>query len=179
MSYRRLELRRLVCTTAHVIIADATAPAINRCLLSLAFALVPLSGCVSLPSPSESAELTAQVTAAEVAFAKTMADREHVAFASFISEEAVFISGGKPVRGKPAITADWKKFYDSPRAPFSWKPDLVEVLPSGKLAYSTGPVFNPDGKVFARFNSTWRLEAPGVWRIVFDSGSEVCNCPKP
>ena len=108
-----------------------------------------------------------------------MADRDHAAFASFISEEAVFISGGKPVRGKPAITAEWKKFYESPRAPFSWKPDLVEVLPSGKLAYSTGPVSNPDGKVFARFNSTWRLEAPGVWRVVFDSGSEVCNCPKP
>lgn len=89
------------------------------------------------------------------------------------------INGGKPVRGKPAITADWKKFYDSPRASFSWKPDLVEVLPSGTLAYSTGPVSNPDGVVFARFNSTWRLEAPGVWRVVFDNGSEVCNCPKP
>jgi ketosteroid isomerase-like protein len=148
-------------------------------LLLLAFAFVVLSGCVSVPSPSESAELKAQVTAAEVSFAKTMADRDHVAFASFISEEAVFISGGKPVRGKPAITADWKKFYESPRAPFSWKPDLVEVLPSGKLAYSTGPVSNPEGNVFARFNSTWRLEAPGVWRVVFDSGSEVCNCPKP
>jgi ketosteroid isomerase-like protein len=151
----------------------------NRCLLLLAVAFVFLIGCVSVPSPSESTELKAQVTAAEVSFAKTMADRNHMAFTSFISEEAVFISGGKPVRGKPAITEDWKKFYESPRAPFSWKPDLVEVLPSGKLAYSTGPVSNPDGKVFARFNSTWRLEAPGVWRVVFDSGSEVCNCPKP
>ena len=108
-----------------------------------------------------------------------MADRDHAAFSSFISDEAVFISGGKPVRGKAAITADWKKFYASPLAPFSWKPDLVEVLPSGTLAYSTGPVANPDGKIFARFNSIWRLEAPGVWRVVFDSGSEVCNCPKP
>ncbi len=58
---------------------------------------------------------------------------------------------GKPVRGKAAIAADWKKFYDSPRAPFSWKPDLVEVLPSGTLAYSTGPVANPEGMVVARF----------------------------
>lgn len=83
------------------------------------------------------------------------------------------------MRGKAAISADWKKFYDSPPAPFSWKPDLVEVLPSGALAYSTGPVATPDGKVFARFNSIWRLEAPSVWRVVFDSGSAVCNCPKP
>lgn len=151
----------------------------KRCLLLHCLALTALSGCSVVAHPSDSAQLKQRVTAAEVAFAKTMADRDHAAFASFISEEAVFISGGKPVRGKPAITADWKQFYVSPRAPFSWKPDLVEVLPSGTLAYSTGPVSNPDGKVFARFNSIWRLEAPGVWRVVFDSGSDVCNCPKP
>jgi len=22
------------------------------------------------------------------------------------------------------------------------------------------------------------MEAPGVWRIVFDKGNEVCDCPK-
>ena len=138
-----------------------------------------LSACALNVGQSVTAQLTAQVTAAEVAFAKTMADRDHAAFSTFISEEAVFINGGKPVRGKAEITADWKKFYDSPRAPFSWKPDLVVVLPSGTLAYSMGPVSNPDGVVFARFHSTWRLEAPGVWRVVFDNGTDVCNCPKP
>ena len=151
----------------------------NCRLLLLALVSSVVSGCASLAPPRDSAHLEQQVTAAELAFAKTMADRDHAAFSSFISDEAVFISGGKPVRGKQAITADWKKFYVSPSAPFSWKPDLVEVLPSATLAYSTGPVFNPDGKIFARFNSIWRLEAPGVWRVVFDSGSEVCNCPKP
>jgi ketosteroid isomerase-like protein len=151
----------------------------NRRLLFLFLALNVVSGCASVASPGGSANLDEQVKAAELAFAKTMADRNHAAFSNFISEEAVFISGGKPVRGKAAITADWKKFYAPPRAPFSWKPDLVEVLPSGTLAYSTGPVSNPDGKIFARFNSIWRLEAPGVWRVVFDSGSDVCDCPKP
>jgi len=137
-----------------------------------------MGGCALTPPPATTAHLIEQVTAAEVAFAKTMADRDHAAFSSFISEEAVFINGGKPVRGKPAIAADWKKFYDGPRAPFSWRPDLVEVLPLGTLAYSTGPVSNPDGVVFARFASTWRLESPGVWRVVFDNGSDVCNCAK-
>src|SRR5678815_721546 len=84
----------------------------NRCLSLLALATVVLGGgCASLPSSTESAELKAQVTAAEVSFAKTMADRDHAAFASFVSEEAVFISGGRPVRGRAAIAADWKKFY--------------------------------------------------------------------
>lgn len=147
-----------------------------RCLPLLVAAL---AGCAAVDGAPDHAHLKHQVTAAETAFAKTMADRDHAAFASLISEEAVFINGGKPLRGKQAIAADWKKFYDAPRAPFSWQPDLVEVLPSGTLAYSTGPVSNPDGVVFARFHSTWRLEAPGVWRVVFDNGTDVCNCPKP
>ncbi|MDB5873101.1 MAG: hypothetical protein JWQ07_2543, partial [Ramlibacter sp.] len=25
----------------------------------------------------------------------------------------------------------------------------------------------------------WRLEASGQWRIIFDKGSEVCDCGKP
>ncbi len=154
----------------------------NRRLLWLSIALSGLSGlsgCASLAPTRDPVQSKEQVSAAELAFAKTMADRDHAAFSIFISDEAVFVSGGKPVRGKQAITADWKKFYVSPSAPFSWKPDLVEVLPSGTLAYSTGPVLNADGKIFARFNSIWRLETPGVWRVVFDSGSDVCNCPKP
>ena len=140
---------------------------------------VQLGGCAIVPGSGTNAGLREQVTAAEVAFAKTMADRAHAAFSSFISEEAVFINGGKPVPGKAAISADWKKFYEGNRAPFSWRPDLVEVLPSGTLAYSTGPVSNPDGAVIARFASTWRLEAPGVWRVIFDNGSEVCSCTNP
>jgi hypothetical protein len=54
----------------------------------------------------------------------------------------------------------------------------VEVVDSGTLAYSGGPVYDPSGKVVGRFNSIWRLEAPGTWRVVFDRGSPVCNCKK-
>jgi len=47
------------------------------------------------------------------------------------------------------------------------------------LALSSGPVRDPQGKLIARFNSVWRLEAPGRWRIVFDKGADVCACDKP
>ena len=59
-------------------------------------------------------------------------------------------------------------------APFSWEPEQVQVLDSGTLALSSGPVRNPEGKTVATFTSIWRLEAPGVWRIVFDKGNRVC-----
>lgn len=44
------------------------------------------------------------------------------------------------------------------------------MLADGRLALSTDPVRDPSGKLIARFNSVWRLEAPGHWRVVFDKG---------
>ena len=131
-----------------------------------------LGACASAPERFDNATLQKQVTDTELAFAKTMADRDHRAFASFLADEAVFLNGGKPLRGKAAVAEYWKRFYADPKAPFSWRPDRVQVLDSGGLGYSTGPVFDPDGKQFARFYSTWRREVDGAWRIVFDDG---CN----
>jgi ketosteroid isomerase-like protein len=125
------------------------------------------------------AELKKQVADTERAFAATMKARDHAAFKNFVSDEAVFFSGnGVVLRGKDAVANGWRSYYDNPQAPFSWEPDEVEVVDSGTLAYSTGPVYDPSGKVVARFSSIWRLEAPGTWRVVFDRGSDICNCKK-
>lgn len=124
-------------------------------------------------------QLRQQVTAVETAFAKTMADRDFKAFSSYVSEEAVFLNGGSPLRGKAAVLEHWKKLFASAKPPFTWKPDLVEVLAGGTLAESIGPVFDSNGKLVARYYSTWRLEAPNTWRIVFDNGYDLCQCQKP
>ena len=81
-------------------------------------------------------------------------------------------------RGKAEVAARWKAFYERPQAPFSWEPDQVEVSSDGLLAHSSGPVRDPSGKLISRFNSTWRLEAPGVWRVVFDKGSPLTEAKK-
>ncbi len=128
----------------------------------------------TMPTASN-ADLKREVTETERAFAKTMADRDHAAFGRFLSEEAVFFSGQAALRGKEAVTRHWARFYEKPQAPFSWEPEQVEVLDSGTLALSSGPVRDPHGKLIARFSSIWRREAPGEWRIVFDKGSEVCE----
>jgi len=129
------------------------------------------------PDAAAGAELKREVAATERAFAKTMADRDHAAFTAFISDEAVFFSGpgAAPLRGKRVIAERWARFYEKPQAPFSWEPEQVEVLDSGRLALSSGPVRDPQGKLIARFTSIWRREAPGTWRIIFDKGSEVCE----
>jgi ketosteroid isomerase-like protein len=120
------------------------------------------------------AELTRQVMDTERAFAKTMADRDLAAFSTFVSSEAVFMSGKTPLRGKSAVVGRWKALYEKPQAPFSWEPEQVQVLDSGGLALSTGPVRDATGKTVGTFTSIWRREADGEWRIIFDSGCEVC-----
>ena len=60
----------------------------------------------------------------------------------------------------------------------SWRPEEVEVLESGKLAIRSGPVLGPDGKRSGTFNSIWRLEPDGRWRVIFDKGCPPCDCGK-
>jgi ketosteroid isomerase-like protein len=114
---------------------------------------------------------TSEVEAREVAFAATMADRDFDAFVTFISPEAVFFNGNEALRGRDAIASAWAPFFEERTAPFSWHPDVVEVLASGALALTSGPVRDPTGAVVGRFNSVWRREPDGVWMVVFDKGS--------
>jgi ketosteroid isomerase-like protein len=104
-----------------------------------------------------------------------MANRDHDAFVTFLSEETVFFSGDSELRGREAVAALWKEYFTEAEAPFSWEPETVAVLDSGKLALSTGPVRDPAGQQVAIFTSIWRQEAPGVWRIVFDKGARYCE----
>ena len=120
-----------------------------------------------------------QVFATERGFARTMADRDFPAFTSYLAEETIFFTSTKALRGKAAVADFWKRFYEPKEAPFRWEPAEVEVLDSGTLALSSGPVFDPAGKQFATFTSVWRREAPGVWRIVLDKGNPGCDCAKP
>lgn len=121
------------------------------------------------------AELQEQVRRAETAFAASMASRDFVAFSEWLSDEAIFFGDKEVARGKAAVQIAWKGFFDGAVAPFSWRSDRVEVLPSGTLAHSSGPVFDKDGRQVATFNSIWRLE-DGQWRVIFDKGCAACNC---
>lgn len=133
-------------------------------------------GLLSAKAPLN-VELKQQVIETERAFAKTMAQRDYRAFMTFLSPEAVFFSGEKPLHGKQAVAEWWKRHYEKAEAPFSWEPESVEVLESGVLALSTGPVHDSKGRLVGTFTSIWRLEGPGTWRIVFDKGNPVCDKP--
>jgi len=114
-----------------------------------------------------------EVEGREIAFAGTMADRDFEAFLNFISPEAVFFDGNEPRRGIEAISQAWSSYFEDETAPFSWHPDMIEVLESGRLAFSSGPVRAESGEVIGRFNSIWRKDEDGQWRVVFDKGSDL------
>jgi ketosteroid isomerase-like protein len=145
--------------------------------LITALALV-VSACALVSSRANQApeinNLSERLRAAEAAFAKTMADRDHTAFASFIAEEAIFYGPDGEIRGKAAVVEAWKGLYANKEAPFSWRPETVSVLDSGTLGLSSGPVFDPQGKQTGTFTSIWRLTADGRWEIIFDKGGPYC-----
>lgn len=137
-----------------------------------------LAGCATTGNgapAADNAELVRQATAAETAFAQSMADRDLEAFASFIADDAIFSPGPNTLRGKAAVLAAWSKYFEGEQAPFSWRPETVVVSAAGQLAATKGPVFDPSGKPIAEFRSTWRREADGSWKVVFDDGTCLCK----
>ena len=147
----------------------------GRLAMVLAMTLVAaLSGSVRTQVNVET--LAARVRETERAFAQTMADRNHDAFISFLADDAVFLGPKTTLRGKQAVAEGWKRFYDGSPPPFSWEPERVEVLDSGTLAVSTGPVRDSQGKRIGTFNSVWRREPGGSWKVVLDSGCPPCEC---
>jgi hypothetical protein len=99
------------------------------------------------------------VETAERAFAASMAQRDFETFKTFISEDAVFLSESVTLRGKQQIADTWEAYFKEPLAPFSWEPENIEVLESGTLAWSSGPVYDAAGEVVATFNTVWQLDA--------------------
>ena len=137
-------------------------------------ALLVGASVIGLSSPvlsqNYSSALKHDVFVAESSFAASMAERNFEAFGSHVSPEAIFFGDTTVMRGKAAVLRSWRRFFEKPDPPFSWKPDVIEVLPSGMLALSSGPVFDPRGQQVGTFSSIWRRERDGRWLIIFDKG---------
>lgn len=147
-----------------------------RMFVGITLAAAGMSGCAGGGGSMDLARLRQEVLETERSFAATMAARDHGAFVAHLAPDTIFFSGEDPIRGSAAVAEAWRPFFDGAGAPFSWEPDGVEVLETGSLALSTGPVYDPAGRVTGRFNSIWRRDPSGEWKVVFDKGSPVCDC---
>ena len=145
-------------------------------LMMYAAVLIALLWCAPAHAQQKPANPVDLVRAAETAFAKSMADRNLAAFTALLANDTVFFGGKGVMRGKSGVAAEWKRFFDGPAAPFSWAPAEVEVLSSGTLGFSSGPVLDPKGNRIGTFNSVWQRQPDGSWKIVFDKGCPPCDC---
>ena len=138
---------------------------------------------IVLISSLASADVTDEVRCREIGFSKSVENKNIEAFRSFVDADARFISD-RPRRGVDEIAEAWSTFMveDGPR--IRWRPQYVEVLADGTLALSRGlyeyVATAEDGseiRIYGSFNSTWRLNADGAWRVVFDAGDPAAQPP--
>lgn len=118
-----------------------------------------------------------QVRCAELAFSRSVEQRNIEAFTAFVDEDARF-TGGQTLRGKQEVSEAWGVFFTADGPTIRWAPDNIEVLDSGDLALSQGPfemrVVDEQGQErvsTGRFFSVWRRDAGGRWTVVFDGGT--------
>ena len=150
----------------------------NTCSLTVRATCLALLTAMYLPHEA-TAETGAEdaVRCAEIAFSRAAEDRDSERFYRLIDKDARFI-GATVHRGPEAITAAWAPFFEADGPSIKWRPQFVEVLEDGELALSRGPYrlesIAEDGSTRVRwgtFNSVWRLDEEGRWRVVFDAGS--------
>jgi ketosteroid isomerase-like protein len=122
-----------------------------------------------------------EVRRAELAFAATVAEDRPRVFAAMIDDAAVFVSGDEVARGRAAIVEAWKGFFGPDRPRMVWRPEIVEISADGELGFTRGPWtlsgVGADGEPWERsgvFNSVWRRQEDGGWKIVFDAGCAPC-----
>ncbi len=128
-----------------------------------------------LPTSADLSAVAAQVRAAEIAFARTMAERRLDQFSEFVAEDAVFM-GSTPHIGRAAVIDTWRAYFKDAQAPFSWAPDAVAASADGRTAISTGLARSPEGRVISRFTTVWRKDADGRWRVAVDQGVDPSTC---
>ena len=129
------------------------------------------------------ADLTEDVRCREIGFSNSVESKNLDLFKSFVDDDARFVSN-RVRRGPEEVGEGWSTFMTDTGPRIKWRPQIVEVLEDGKLALSRGPYryteANEEGvdvDYWGTFNSIWRLNDDGEWRVVFDAGSPAAQPP--
>lgn len=129
------------------------------------------------------ADLENDVRCREISFSKSVEQKDIEAFRSHIDTDARFVSA-EVLRGVEQVTAGWSVFFNEGLPAIKWRPQIVEVLDDGRLALSRGLYITTSRSAegdkvvnWGTFNSVWRLNDDGEWRVVFDAGSPASGSP--
>lgn len=138
---------------------------------------------VSCAVTDVTADAKNDVRCREIAFSRSVETKDIEAFRSFLDDDARFV-GRSVMSGPNAITEAWKVFFADDGPAIKWRPQFVEVLEDGTLALTRGPyrmiAKDPEGNSvenWGTFNSIWRKNVDGEWRVVFDAGNNASTAP--
>ena len=144
---------------------------------ALLAAAVALAACAHRPMASAPAADPQSLAAAETAFAAhSMREDMRAAFLAHFDHDGVFVRGGW------RVSNDFLKPRPAPAIVLDWRPQYVEVAPSGEMGLSTGPSkisskADPAAPpAYGQFVSVWRRDATGAWKVAVDLG---INHPEP
>ena len=125
----------------------------------------------------------AEVRCAEIGFAKALKARDRERVRAVLDPETRFVGTGV-ARGPDEVLESWAPFFEAGGPELVWRPQIVEVVDDGRLALSRGPyrirATAEDGsatEAWGTFNSVWRRNEDGRWRVVFDAGSQPIETP--
>jgi hypothetical protein len=131
--------------------------------------LAALAVAVSFQSTPAKTPLQAMIDQ-ERAFAKTADEKgTRDAFLEFLAEESLLFTPG-PTPGK----LYYKNRPDLP-IKLSWTPEFADVSAAGDLGYTSGPyeirkTASDPPSSFGHFNTLWRMQKDGSWRVEVDLG---------
>ena len=169
----RFSLFHNLCSAAHPALLGYTP---NMVKIALVTALLfAASGAL--------ADDSMDVRCQEIAFSRAVENKDIESFKKFLDNDARFV-GHSVGRGPDEITSTWQVFFSDDGPAIKWRPQFVEVLEDGSLALTRGPfrIINKDAdgnlvEHWGTFNSIWRKNSDGQWRVVFDAGSSAAEPP--
>jgi ketosteroid isomerase-like protein len=141
-----------------------------------------LAALIFLATPAV-ADPISDVRCREISFSQSVESKDIKAFRAFLDDDARFV-GSSVVRGPDEITTAWEGFFSDDGPAIKWRPQFVEVLEDSTLALTRGPyrMIAKDEEGFlvehwGTFNSIWRKNPDGEWRVVFDAGNVAAAPP--
>ncbi len=143
--------------------------------LAILVAGLALSSCSA--SQPDVSEATDELRSLDAQLGRAIDSKDAGAIAAFYSDDAILMPTAEPiVRGKAAITEEWKHILAIPAFHNESKLGGVEVATAGDLAYTYGSyrsrLMGEDGKLVmepGKWLTIWKKQPDGGWRIAVDT----------
>ncbi len=113
----------------------------------------------------------------EIAFSNALETDDVSRFRELLDPDVRFVSSAV-LRGPDEVIDGWRAYFAKDGPELIWRPHIVEVLEDQNIAISRGPYRfrhrEEDGtpvESWGMFNTIWRLNAEGEWRVLIDAGN--------